>query len=97
MEDSTLHRFQTVVNVWHRTVEDDVRGIVYPIFAEHAVQRQGSAFAHRLHVISQRNRHSIVRLSVLRLIRFDVLLLFRGNDMLFVHNNRLKCKDTNYF
>ena len=36
MEDSPLHRLQSVVDIRHRAVEDDITGIVYPVVFEHA-------------------------------------------------------------
>ena len=44
MHDAPLHRLQAVVDVGHRTVQYDVGGIVNPIFAKHAAQRQRGAF-----------------------------------------------------
>ena len=41
VQDTPLHRLQAVVDVGHRAVQDDIGGIVNPIVAEHAVERQG--------------------------------------------------------
>ena len=38
VQDAPLHRFQTVFNVWHSTVENNVRGIVEKPLFEHARQ-----------------------------------------------------------
>ena len=45
VENAPLHRLQTVVDIWHGAVENNVGGIVNPVFAEHARKRKGGAFA----------------------------------------------------
>ena len=49
MQDSALHRLQTIVDLRHGAVEDDIRGVVQEPVLEHALQRHHTVAVARLH------------------------------------------------
>ena len=97
VQDATLHRFEAVVDVGNRAVQDNIGGIINPIIAEHACQRQGRTFACRAFFRRREGGFLIKYLTVVHGSFLSQTVIFFGYQMLFVHNCDLECKNTHYF